>query len=60
MVRIREHSQGKGSGGFNGYVKGMLGNPSLVKSLGKTSKSTDKPMKTYEHLYVNHFSLALL
>ena len=39
--QIGEKSQGKDSGGFNGYVNGIFGNPSLVKSLGgkKTRKN---------------------
>ena len=40
--RHRGNPQGKDFGGFKGYLEGIWGNPSLVKSLGKTN---DKSIK---------------
>ena len=35
----RENSQGKDLGGFQGYLKGIWGNPSLVKNERKTKEN---------------------
>ena len=39
----RENPQGKDFRGVEGYLKGIVGNPSLVKIKEKTKKNKEKP-----------------
>ena len=43
--RHRENRQGKDFGGFDGYLEGMFGNPSIVKIQCKTAKKQEKTRK---------------
>ena len=48
--RHRENPQGKDLGGFDAYLEGAGGNPSLVKIQGKFRKTNKNTMKTKEKL----------
>ena len=45
--QIREKPQGKDFRGFQGYLKGIVGNPSLVKIQGKNKEKQRKTKNSY-------------